>query len=91
MNKQLLWKASEASRFNREALDQDSKCGCYFCLKVFSPSEIVEWSSEPIEGVNSCSAICPYCGVDAVLPESAGYPLTQEFLAEMHVVFFGKD
>ena len=90
MKKSMLHEASTAARFNREALEKDTRCGCYFCLKVYDPSEIKEWGSEPLEGVMHCSAICPHCGVDAVLPESAGFPLTNEFLKAMQKEFFGK-
>ena len=36
----------------------------------------------------SGTALCPYCGVDAVLGESAGYPLTKEFLRAMRQYWF---
>lgn len=88
MKKRMLWEISECARFNRAILETVRKCGCYYCLKLYSPSEIEEWSSEPREGVEKCTAICPYCGVDAVLAESSKYPLTKDFLREMRKEFF---
>ncbi len=79
--------AHEAARFNKDILRKNNKCGCFYCLKVFSPSEIGEWCPELDEG-EEMTAICPYCGIDAILPESAGYPLTEEFLGVMRERWF---
>ena len=79
--------AHEASRFNREGLGHDKKCGCFFCLKIYSPSEIEEWSPEEYEG-EEVTAICPHCGIDSVLGESSGFPITQDFLKVMHHKYF---
>jgi len=59
------------------------KCGCFGCGKIFDSGEIdLAIYTEP-------SAVqCPYCLMDALLPESAGFPITPEFLAEMHDVYF---
>jgi hypothetical protein len=64
-----------------------SLCGCFYCLAVYPPSEIVEWFDEP--GDQGQTAICPKCGVDSVLGDKAGFPLTQEFLEEMQDRWFG--
>jgi len=75
----------EAHRFtmhNRKALDKDSICGCFYCLKIFSPSEIMEWID------NDDTAICPYCGIDSIIGESSGYPITKPFLEVMHKMWF---
>ena len=61
----------------------DTLCGCFHCLKIFSPSEITSWLEE-----GSGTAICPYCGIDAVIGESAGHPITAAFLKKMNKHFF---
>ena len=38
---------------------------------------------------HSQTALCPYCSVDCLIPEAAGYPLTPEFLTAMHQKWFG--
>lgn len=88
MDEAYLKAAHEAARFNKEILEKDSKCGCFCCLKVFSPSEIEEWCAEEYDG-EGVTAICPSCDVDSVLAESSGFPLTQEFLKEMQIRYFG--
>jgi len=68
---------------NKERLQRDSVCGCFYCLKIFSPKEITEW----IPDTNG-TALCPYCEIDSVIGESSGYPITKEFLEEMQKYWF---
>lgn len=68
---------------NRDGLMGDLVCGCFYCLTIFSPGEIVEWIQDEKE-----TAVCPYCGIDSVIGESAGYPITKEFLEEMQKYWF---
>ncbi|WP_156110575.1 MULTISPECIES: hypothetical protein [Listeria] len=35
------------------------------------------------------TALCPYCMIDSVLPESDILPLSREFLNDMHQQWFG--
>ena len=79
--------AHDASMHNRSVLMKGGKCGCFYCLRVFSPSEIKEWCAEAKNG-EEVTAICPYCGIDAILSESSGYPLTKEFLSRMRKMWF---
>lgn len=90
MEKYDLNTAHEAARFNRDTLAHDDKCGCFYCLRIFSPSEINEWCPELDEGEEN-TAICPHCGIDAVIGESSGFPITQEFLQAMHHRWFGEE
>lgn len=82
-------KAHEFCKNNRPALKNDRLCGCFYCLpQIFDPKEIKEWIvQKPAE--TKGSAICPYCGIDSIIPESSGYPITKEFLAEMEKYWFG--
>ena len=71
----------DAHRFSanhKEALQKDSLCGCFYCLKIFHPSEIEDWIED-----KSGTAQCPYCGIDSVIGESSGYPITESFLRKM--------
>jgi len=75
--------AHQFSSNHKENILNDKICGCFYCLKIFKPSEIIEWIDS-----NSDTAICPYCSVDAVIGESSGYPITERFLSEMHRYWF---
>ena len=47
---------------NHSALAQARVAGCYACLSVFAPEQVVRWTFD------DTTAVCPHCGVDAVLP-----------------------
>jgi hypothetical protein len=51
-------------------------------LKIFSPTEITDWCD------NEETAICPHCGIDSVIGESSGIPITKLFLKGMHKEWF---
>ncbi len=76
-------KAHELSANNKAALLRGEKCGCYHFLKIFRPQEITQWLCE-----GDGTAVCPYCGVDSVIGESAGCRLDEETLREMHEFWF---
>ena len=76
-------KAHKFSGNHKSALMNDKKCGCFYCLKIFDPKEIVQWLKD--EGG---TALCPYCGIDSVIGESSNYPITPEFLKEMKDYWF---
>ena len=75
--------AHKFSANHRQALSKDNRCGCFYCLEIFSPTEINEWIDD-IDG----TACCPYCGIDSIIGESSGYPITKIFLKEMRDYWF---
>lgn len=68
-----------ASTRNRTALMRASTASCYHCLHSYSiPLSAFKWTDE------GQTAICPLCGIDAVLPGK----FSQEELATMHKYWF---
>ncbi len=82
MNKKILH-AHEFCTNNKEMLQKDTVCGCFYCLEIFSPGEITDWIHD-----TKGTALCPYCGIDSIIGESSGYPITKEFLKEMYNYWF---
>jgi len=76
--------AHKYSSYNMASLKKDELCGCFYCLKVFNPNEITEWTDEE----SGETAICPYCGIDSVIGKYSGYPITEEFLGAMKKHWF---
>jgi hypothetical protein len=68
---------------HKTSLEKDSLCGCFQCMKIFSPMIIKEWIID-VKG----TAICPYCSIDSIIGESSGYPITEEFLLKMNEYWF---
>ena len=71
--------AHKYSCSNKSDIQISNKCGCFFCQKIFAPSEITEWSGQ--------TALCPYCGIDSVLPDSK-IEFDSYFLEEMYKYWF---
>ena len=80
--------AHKFSSNHKPELEKDRLCGCFYCLRIYSPSEIKEWLVEETAIDWRGTAICPFCDVDSVIGESSGFPITREFMEEMHQVWF---
>lgn len=63
---------------NRAEIEGSQECGCFYCGALFSPKAIAEWWDD------DDSAVCPGCGIDAVIGNASGFPITAEFMDKMH-------
>ena len=75
--------AHKHSSNHKAELQSDSVCGCFYCMRIFDPAEIVEWVEDSLG-----TALCPYCGIDSIIGESSGFPITKEFMQRMHDHWF---
>ncbi len=82
-----LQEAHKHSASHRDEIIKSEKCGCFYCEKVFPSTDIREWIDEDDGGIGQ-TALCPECGVDSVLGDKSGFPLTADFLSEMHELWF---
>jgi hypothetical protein len=53
---------SDNSRHNRSRMAPGTNCGCFYCQTIFLAEEVSRWVDDEL------TALCPRCGVDAVLP-----------------------
>jgi hypothetical protein len=74
-----------SSRHRGEILTSEV-CGCFYCLAIFSPSEIKEWVDTK-DGIGQ-TALCPKCDIDSVIGSNSGYPIEPEFLDRMQKHWF---
>lgn len=63
-------------------MEKTQRCGCFHCESFFSPKEVTEWVD------NGSTALCPRCGIDAVLPEVPLFALDAALLKEMRQFWF---
>lgn len=77
MNNREKTAAHNHSRVNRAEVEQSIFCACFYCIRTFAPEEIVEW-------IRDDTALCPHCCIDAVIGTASGYPLSKDWLMEMH-------
>jgi len=80
------------SRRHRLAIEKSRICGCFHCERFLAPHQIRRWVAGLDEAAGSPeeTALCPWCGVDAVLPEWNGvYPMGVGLLRRMRGYRFG--
>jgi hypothetical protein len=74
-------KAHDASSAHRREVTESETCGCFYCTSVFPPARIDEWVDD-VNGEGQ-TALCPVCGIDAVIGDRSGFPITRDFLERM--------
>jgi len=79
--------AHQFSANHRVPVLASTVCGCFYCCSVFPPTAILDWVDEADDG-SGTTALCPKCGIDAVLPDNAGFVLSREFLERMKAHWF---
>lgn len=62
-------------------------CGCFYCLAMYPPAALVEWVDDDPSGQGQ-TALCARCGIDSVIGDRSGLPITAEFLAAMNERWF---
>ena len=67
---------------NRSEIEKSDSCACCYCENDFSPNLIVKWID------NNQTALCPFCGIDAVIGSACGFNLTSDLLKTMHKEWF---
>jgi hypothetical protein len=75
-----LKKLHSNSIYNLGAIEKAHRCGCFFCLRTFAPSEITQWTDK------GQTALCPKCGIDSVLPSVTD----PSILAVMNLYWFSE-
>jgi hypothetical protein len=67
---------------HRDELSTSAQCGCFFCFRKFAFADITRWTDK------NQTALCPKCGIDAVLGDASGFPIDDRFLRRMHSHWF---
>lgn len=60
---------------------------CVFCRSHFSAREVSDWNTSDTE----VTALCPRCGMPAVLGDATGYLLSHQELREANLSIYGLD
>lgn len=72
---------------NEIEIVQSKECGCYFCRHHYDARKVNDWISDE-RGV---SALCPECGMDAVVGDASGLDISKEKLKTLNLYFYGED
>lgn len=78
-------RAHAHSSDNHTKLSRSGLCGCFYCTDIFEFENIDEWTD------HGRTALCPECGIDSVIGDAAGLPMTERFLAAMRDRFFDSE
>ena len=79
---------------NRAAIEASTACGCFYCMQIFPPSEIVAWTGLDVsnfddpDAMNAETALCPRCGSESVIGDKSGVEINAQFLSRMHEAWF---
>ena len=82
--------AHRHSSGHRAEIEASQVCGCFNCIQLFAPAEIVAWtgwadgSLEELETANGTTALCPRCGSESVIGDKSGYRIDTPFLSRMN-------
>lgn len=78
-------KASDYCIYNKNIILKSKNAACYCCVNHFKASMVTEFVDN-----EDTTALCPLCGVDAVLGDATGLPIENvEYLQAMHALGFG--
>ena len=69
-------KILRAAECNARSVAESERCLCLFCGRVISAKDIILTGRDILD-----SAVCPFCGYDAILPSAAGLFPTEEQMA----------
>jgi hypothetical protein len=83
----LLSEIHGTSANHRSLIERSDICGCFYCRRMFAASEITAWTDTDDRGVGQ-TALCPHCGIDAVIGSGSGHRITPELLADLRRRFF---
>lgn len=83
MNQAQAKNVSRAAFNNKDSISTSKTCGCYACMKIFDANTVTKWVDQ------NKTALCPVCGIDAVISDKSGF-LSKELLAEANEYFFNK-
>jgi hypothetical protein len=85
MKEQELKAAHKCSTYNQPQILSSKLCGCFYCERIFDATEVYRFLEEYKGGK---TAWCPYCGIDAVIGDASGFPITKKFLSAMNKRWF---
>lgn len=84
MNKKELIEIHKHTYRNEIEIKSSDKCFCAHCGKEFNSKDVLNYK----DFYGSLTAICPFCGVDAVIGDKSGYKYSLDLYNELHYYAF---
>lgn len=79
---------------NYAQIEASALCGCCSCVQVYPAEEVAAWTGlemtnlDDPKAIANQTALCPRCGMEAVLGDKAGFPINAQFLGRMNEAWF---
>lgn len=67
---------------NLELIEKSDKCYCFHCKKMMDSNEITRYLDK------ENTALCPYCGIDAIIPDCVDEEINDGLINDMHNYWF---
>lgn len=67
---------------NRKEIEASDNCVCISCCEIFHASKVEDYIDK------GETALCPICGIDAVIGDCTGISMDSATLKELHKEFF---
>ncbi|MEI6221952.1 MAG: cytoplasmic protein [bacterium] len=84
LNDTILEAVHKMSSWHKAMLMEAKIYGCFYCLTIttLEQNPIKDWCDE------GQTALCPRCGIDAIIPQHTTYLLTPDLLQAMNNYWF---
>ena len=69
---------------NRHEIDQSEYCSCISCCNTFPSPMVMDF----IKDGDDETALCPNCGIDAVIGDGSGLEINGEILKILNKIWF---
>jgi hypothetical protein len=70
---------------NCQSISLSKNCVCIYCKQTFPKDSVIDW----VETETEKTAICPFCGIDAVIGDATNAPIADsEFIEAIHQHWF---
>jgi hypothetical protein len=80
---EMLERLHNLSRDNKTTMKNVDEGACFYCGQTCKYEDVKEWL-----GKKSSTAMCPHCGIDAVMPVYAPYVKSEKVIGMMMVRWF---
>ena len=71
------------SKNNYTQVKNGKVCGCFCCQKIFDANKVKNYLNDSLK-----TAICPFCGVDAVVAQTDKIIIDAKILCELNKKYF---
>lgn len=85
LTKKALASIESHTKGNDAEILKSKNCSCLFCRHTYDARKVSDWIDDP----KGMTAICPECGMDAVVGDASGYTFDKDTLRSINKALYG--